>query len=239
MSTIQPPVLGVKRQTLPTQVATVLVQRLAGGSNDAEAALLSEPAVCREFAVSRGVAREALRILASLDMITIAQGRPVVLRPATDWDYLDPRLFEWLPAEEANGLLRELHEARLILEPELAARAAAAIGEDALDRIHGSLDRMSTLEGDPDRYLEADLAFHIEICRAARNRLLDRIMRSSRWLLIASRKVTNRLPPGLSAATRSHSRIFAALAARDPEAARQAMRRHLEAGSRAWLGQPR
>jgi DNA-binding GntR family transcriptional regulator len=53
-------------------------------------------------------------------------------------------------------------------------------------------------------------------------------MYSARWLLTASRRVTNEVPGSLRRATEAHARIFAALEARDPEAAREAMRSHLQ-----------
>jgi DNA-binding FadR family transcriptional regulator len=65
------------------------------------------------------------------------------------------------------------------------------------------------------------------ICQAADNRILDRIMYSARWLLSASRRVTNR-HNALHKVTQAHARIFAAIEARDAEAARQAMRDHLQ-----------
>jgi DNA-binding FadR family transcriptional regulator len=235
MPSIQSGEDGVKLRTLPTQVAAILTRRIVEGQIS-EGRAPSELDICQDFGVSRVVAREALKILASLDIVEIAQGRRVVLRPRAEWDYLSPLLLEWLPPEQAEGLLRELHEVRVLLEPELAARAAAAMDDDTLSRIRAELDRMSQLEEDPDGYLEADLAFHMEICKAARNRLLDRIMYSSRWLLTASRRITNQLPSALAAATRAHRNIYAALEARDPVAAREAMRAHVTANWPAWFG---
>jgi DNA-binding FadR family transcriptional regulator len=237
MSRIQASDERVKLRTLPTQVAAILARRIMDGAlGDGHAP--SELDVTREFGVSRVVAREALKILASLDMVEIAQGRRVVLRPPAEWDYLSPLLIEWLSPEDVDGLLRELHQVRMLLEPELAAGAAAAIDGRALRRIHDELERMRRLEDDPDAYLESDLAFHMEICKAARNRLLDRIMYSSRWLLTASRKITNQRPSALALATGHHRAIYDALAARDPEAARDAMRAHVTANAVAWSGRP-
>jgi DNA-binding FadR family transcriptional regulator len=53
-------------------------------------------------------------------------------------------------------------------------------------------------------------------------------MYSARWLLSASRKVTNEAPGGLHLATEAHAKIFAALESHDPDAAREAMRSHLQ-----------
>jgi DNA-binding FadR family transcriptional regulator len=218
---------GVKVRTLPVQVAAQLVHRIAdGGLTDGRAP--SELEISQEFGVSRVVARETLKILASLDIVEIAQGRRVTIRPLEEWDYLNPLLAEWLPEEHVDTLLRELHETRVLLEPELAAMAAVSITDAALARLGQALDRMTDLEVDPDGYLEADLEFHMEICRAGNNRILERIMYSARWLLTASRRVTNAATEDLHVATAAHTQIHEALTARDPEAARAAMREHLQ-----------
>ncbi|WP_232667138.1 FadR/GntR family transcriptional regulator [Pseudonocardia sp. TRM90224] len=218
----------VKVRTLPVQVAARLTRRIVeGGIEDGRAP--SELDILQEFGVSRVVARETLKILASLDIVDIAQGRRVTVRPQAEWDYLSPLLAEWLPDEHVDGLLRELHQMRELLEPGLAAMAAVVISDETLARLREAVDRMASLESDPAAYLEVDQEFHMEICRAAENRILDRIMYSARWLGIASRRVTNK--GSLPNATVDHARIFRALEARDPDAAREAMRVHMEGNS--------
>ncbi|NBH10604.1 FCD domain-containing protein [Amycolatopsis sp. SID8362] len=208
------------------QVAAHLTRRIVrGGIEDGRAP--SELEITQEFGVSRVVARETLKILASLDIVDVAQGRRVVVRPRAEWDYLSPLLIEWLPAEIVDELLQELHQMRALLEPELAAMAAASISDETLARLGDEIGRMAALEAEPEAYLEVDHEFHMEICRAAGNRILDRIMYSARWLGTASRRATNEAPAGLHRATAQHAKIYEALVARDPAAARAAMREHL------------
>ncbi|PRY41416.1 FadR/GntR family transcriptional regulator [Umezawaea tangerina] len=217
---------AVKVRTLPVQVAAHLTRRIVSGAVE-DGPFPSELDISQEFGVSRVVARETLKILASLDIVDVAQGRRVVVRPRAEWDYLSPLLVEWLPGETVTELLQELDQMRVLLEPELAAMAAASVTDETLDRLRGEIDRMSALEGDPDAYLEVDHEFHMEICRAADNRILDRIMYSARWLGTASRRITNEAPAALRKATTDHTEIYEALVARDPEGARAAMRKHL------------
>jgi DNA-binding FadR family transcriptional regulator len=208
------------------QVAAHLTRRIVSGEIE-DGRAPSELDISQEFGVSRVVARETLKILASLDIVDVAQGRRVTVRPRAEWDYLSPLLIEWLPTEIVTELLRELDQMRVLLEPELAAMAAASITDETLDRLRGVVDRMSALEAEPDAYLEVDHEFHMEICRAADNRILDRIMYSARWLGTASRRITNEAPAALRKATNDHTEIYEALVARDPEGARAAMRKHL------------
>jgi DNA-binding FadR family transcriptional regulator len=218
--------MDVKLRTLPNQVAGVLVRRIVGGEV-ANGLVPSEQEISLEFGVSRAVVREALKILRGLDMVEIAQGRRVMLRPAAEWDYLSPLLVEWLPPDQIDRLLHELHAARLILEPAIAAQAAWGITDELLARLAGLLQAMAANEHDPDRYLELDLDFHMTICLATRNRIIDRFMYSSRCWQSASRRMTNQLPRALLLATAGHQAIYDALAARDPKRAETTMREHL------------
>lgn len=216
----------VKVRTLPVQVAAHLTRRIVNGEiSDGRGP--SELDIAREFGVSRVVARETLKVLASLDIVDVAQGRRVVVRPPAEWDYLSPLLIEWLPGEVVGELLQELDQMRMLLEPELAAMAAAIVTDETLDRLRDEIGRMAALEGDPNAYLEVDHEFHMEICRAANNRILDRIMYSARWLGTASRRITNEDSDALCKATADHTEIYEALVARDPDRARAAMRKHL------------
>ena len=225
---------SVHLRTLPTQVAAVLVRRIAKGEfPDGRAP--SELQILVEFGVSRAVAREALKILSSLDMVEIAQGRRVMLRPIAEWDYLSPLLIEWLPQAQVRELLLELHDARFIFEPPIAARAARSLTNEDLTRLRTLLDAMVEHAEDPHGYLKLDLEFHMEICRATRNRILDRFMYSSRWWQLASRRISNQAPHALPTATEQHRAIYEALAARDPERAEAAMRKHLEKNTVATM----
>ncbi len=219
-------VMDVKLRTLPTQVAGVLVGRIVEGEF-ADGLAPSEQQIMLEFSVSRAVAREALKILQALDMVEISQGRRVSLRPPTEWDYLNPLLVEWLPARHVHRLLSELHEARLMFEPTIAAQAACSLTDADLAHLRELVEAMPAVEHDPDRYLEVDLEFHMAICRATHNRILGRFMYSSRCWQSASRRITNQAPGALSRATERHRLIYEALAARDPARAKAVMRMHL------------
>lgn len=218
--------IEVQLRTLPMQVGGVLARRVASG-DFVDGLLPSEQQISAEFVVSRAVAREALKVLASLDMVGISQGRRVVVRPATEWDYLNPLLIEWLPPDEIPHLLQELHDARLVIEPGLAARAARTATAHDLARMRATLDGMEANLERPERFLEHDLQFHLEVCKATRNRMLDRFMYSSRWWQSASRRITNRPRAALPAALSDHRQIYEAIEAGDPELAERAMRRHL------------
>ncbi len=140
------------------------------------------------------------------------------------------------PLLDARGFA-ELFEMRLLLEPAAAFRAAARITTEVLSE----LDRLvaearafvNSAEAGRDRFVDYrefaanDTHFHALITEAAGNRLLaDAVLR------LRTHRHTFRLyfTQGIAASTPDeHQAIVQALAARDGEAAADAIRAHIEA----------
>jgi len=108
--------------------------------------------------------------------------------------------------QEMGTALEELRVAEEELSTQAEQLAASAIAIDQERERYAEL-----FEFAPDAYLEVDHEFHMEICRAADNRILDRIMYSARWLGTASRRITNEAPAALRKATTDHTAIYEAL----------------------------
>jgi DNA-binding FadR family transcriptional regulator len=225
----------IRIQKLGDQVVRIIGARIVSGEYGGNRRLPTEHEISREFGVSRTVARDVMSILGSLGVISVSQGRRVTLRPATAWDYLNPLLLEFHSPEDVRRILGDLHEVRLLLEPEIAARAAERITPDRIASMQRALSAMNQYERDPDRFLEHDVAFHMELVWACENVVFGRIVQSSRGLLAASRRVTQLIPGGLQIANAGHEKILEAVAAGDPAEARRAMREHLEFASRVWM----
>lgn len=231
---------GVSVRTLPRQVAAVLGGRIVEAvATHHDIVCPTEQELSAEFNVSRAVAREAIGLLAALDMVSTSQGRRPVLRDEREWDYLNPALVEFIGETRKQELLTDLHEVRLILEPLVAARAAESADTAALGRLEAEVSRMRHIESNPDEYLDADLQFHMELCRVQPNRVLERILVSCKWLLVASRRITNVQGDTRRHATEAHEEIYRAVASADPEAAHQAMALHLETVTPVWVARGR
>lgn len=138
-----------------------------------------------EFAVSRTVAREAMRLLESLGMVEIRRRVGLIVAPEEQWDVLSTRVIEWRlagPGHEAQ--LRSLLDLRIAVEP-TAARLAAL---HATDRQRESLLELTELLHDLGRqgvdeteeYLAADVGWHQTLCTRAATRCSPRSTASSR-----------------------------------------------------------
>jgi DNA-binding FadR family transcriptional regulator len=222
---------SVQALKLSDQVTRVLAGRIVNGDLGLPP---TEQDICAEFGVSKTTAREVIGALASRGLVTVRHGRRMEIRPVSEWNHLDPLLLELnRDAEDVRRTLGDLHDLRMLLEPEIAARAALMATDEQLSRMRYAIERMEELEADPDAYLEIDVDFHSELAAATGNIVLSFVLDSVRELLRVSRRVTN-LINKMPDATLAHRRIYEALLAREPETARQAMRAHLLTVTEAW-----
>jgi DNA-binding FadR family transcriptional regulator len=219
---------------LSDRVVVVLAERIVNGEIGAEVPPPTEQEICAEFDVSKTTAREVIGALAGRGLVTVHHGRRMTVSPVAEWNHLDPLLLELNhDTVSVRRTLADLHDVRMLLEPEIAARAALRASDAQLDAIHGTLGRMGSLEHDPDTYLDAGVDFHSELAAACGNVMLAFVLDSVRELLRASRQFTKLVNP-MPEATLAHRRIYEALVAREPEAAREAMRAHLLTVAEVW-----
>jgi GntR family transcriptional repressor for pyruvate dehydrogenase complex len=81
---------------------------------------------------------------------------------------------------------------------------------------------------DPDAYVEADLDFHLALAEAVGNPLILSLLDSIVGLLREQRTRIFDMRGGPERGQYHHKRILAAIEQRDSEAAREAMRAHLQ-----------
>jgi DNA-binding FadR family transcriptional regulator len=221
---------------LSDQVTRALARRIANGEFAGEVPPPTESEICAEFGVSKTTAREVIRSLVERGFVEVRQGRRMQVRDATEWNQLDPLMIELIDDPDvARRYLADVHYVRTLIEPEVAARAALSADEDQIRRARASVDAMAWLEDDPDRYLEADVAFHRELAAATGSVILAFVLDSLGALQRLSRLLTNRLLHRMPEATREHRRILEAVAAREPERARREMQAHLKTVAHVWV----
>jgi GntR family transcriptional repressor for pyruvate dehydrogenase complex len=127
----------------------------------------------------------------------------------------------------------ELTEARLLFEGEAAALAATQISDEGLAELQALVEDIERENENPAGTVKADRAFHLAIARATRNaavaeaveRLWDLRASSPESALLHEKARSANIKPVVD----EHTAILQALRARDPLAARAAMRAHLAA----------
>jgi GntR family transcriptional repressor for pyruvate dehydrogenase complex len=187
--------------------------------------LPAERALSEQLGVSRTVVREALRSLASMNILDIRHGAGVFVASLDLPSLIEP--FEFAVSIDLTAI-SQVAEARLVLEPGLAQLAAERADESSVMRLRELVSEVGAHVGDPPRFVEADLAFHSEIRRLANNSFLSRFMESLAELARTSRSLTNPIPNVRQKTVHDLRRIAEAIAHRDGVGAAEAMRNHVE-----------
>jgi len=211
-------------QVLNALVESIVAEKFASGDS-----LPSEAEMCEVYGVSRSSVREALRVLAEKGLIEVRHGLGTRVNPPEQWDFMDSLV---LSARRKNGAMApifdDLHEARKIVECEVAALAAQrATAEDAA-RLARTLDDIRESVGDPSAFADAAFAFHRVLFEATRNRVLLRMAAPIREVLAYTIQVASATPGALETGLVEREAIYSAVVAGDSTAARNAMSTHLD-----------
>jgi GntR family transcriptional repressor for pyruvate dehydrogenase complex len=192
--------------------------------------LPTEGEIVRAWGVSRTVVREALSKLQASGLVETRHGiGTFVLEPQSK------PVFIIDPAEIAAAVdVMAVLELRIRLETETAGLAAQRRTDAQLAELRGALDELEARsEGKGGDTVDADLRFHMVIAAATGNRYFAEIMGHLGATLIPRARINSPkvasedLPQYLRRVNREHEEIYEAIARRDPEAARAAMRLHL------------
>ncbi|QIK72713.1 FadR family transcriptional regulator [Propioniciclava coleopterorum] len=144
-------------------VLEVLGLAIASDEVGASSIILIEEVEAR-FAVSRSVAREALRILESLGMVAMKRRVGCIVQPRAGWSVTDPRVIHWrISGPHRVQELDQLMQLRAGVEPiaaRLAAGSARTVGLVLLEHAEEMRSLASQERGHTAEFLAADVAFH-------------------------------------------------------------------------------
>lgn len=204
---------------------------MVGGTFPVGYPLPSEAELATRFGVSRLTVREAIRLLASTNVIHVRQGRSSVINEPTLWSPLDGRLLIARSRVESDRLLvaRRLLEARRAVEVAIAELAAVRREESHVELLVRAHEDMTEAHarGDVEAATEADLAFHGLLFEAADNVFLTALFEPLASVLRTLRRQTSSVEDIRAHALDRHAAILQAVILRDAAAARDAMQIHL------------
>jgi GntR family transcriptional repressor for pyruvate dehydrogenase complex len=218
MQTIQ------KNVPLHRQVADLLSERIISGEYAPGALLPGERELGETLGVSRTVVREAVKNLESRRLVRIEHGRGTVVQEADGQPVADSLR---VALRRGAHVLEDLLEVRRSLEVALAGLAARRRSEENLDALRRALEVMRSKPDQPEGYVDADVAFHTEIARAAQNPVFLILLEPLAELLADSRRASFAGPAMVKRRLRQHEEIFEAIRRGDGGEAMAAMARHL------------
>jgi DNA-binding FadR family transcriptional regulator len=177
--------------------------------------------------VSRTVARDVVKVLESLQLVTTRRRVGVTVRPRSEWSLFDPRLIRWrLAGPDRARQLRSLSELRRGVEPVAAALAAVHVNPEQCGKLTAAVIGMSVTgkQGDLAAYLQHDMAFHCTLLEASGNDMFAALA-SVVGEVLAGRTRHGLMPAHPEpAATRLHADVAEAVASGDAVGAERAMR---------------
>ena len=193
---------------------------------------------------SRGVVREAIKVLAAKGLVVSRPRTGTRVRSPEAWNLLDPDVMAWQQEGLPRGaFLGQLTEVRLLIEPAAAELAARRAGPEervslqvAFRDMREALDRSPP---DHEGYNEADLRFHRTIVQACRNDILEQMGAIVNRTLLVAFNAALRVPGLPRSSLSRHQAILDAIWRRQPNRAREAMRRLVQNTGRAIAKLPR
>jgi DNA-binding FadR family transcriptional regulator len=222
------------RRKLYEYVVDDLGLQIIRGDYLPEDTLPNEDALCKEFGVSRGVLREAMKVLIQKGLIESRPKTGTLIRPRSCWNLFDPDVLIW-KSQAGNKLefLQNIMEVRRIIEAEATKLAAERASTEDIERIRSIHHEMANTITNGTRYSDEDfilidLKFHMAILEACGNELIVQIGHTMRQALLTARQSDRHDIEAQKAVLPSHLMILDAIAEHDPVRAYKAAQEHIE-----------
>jgi DNA-binding GntR family transcriptional regulator len=194
----------------------ILSNQLAPGTH------LQEEEIAAQLGISRAPVREALRLLAAEDLVTITPRRGAIVKALSPQEFLDAY---------------QVREALEVLAMRLAIPRLSEAELQALRDLHGEM-MLSAARSDVDRFFEANTAFHTALVEASGNARLRELYRLLMNQLQRYRMRSMSLRGGIERSLAEHAAILEAVTRRDAEAAGRLLGEHIRMPQRILESSP-
>jgi GntR family transcriptional repressor for pyruvate dehydrogenase complex len=196
--------------------------------------LPAERALAEQTGVSRSSVRIGLRALAAMGVIQSRHGSGTYITDGPP--ALESEPLQFLAA--LHGVNRQaMFEARRLLEVGVAGLSAERATQDDLVILAEEVTSLFASLDDPQAFLVHDIRFHRAVAAASGNQILASLVEMVSSLFYESRKASVHRARDMRESADMHRRIYHAIRAHNPEAARAAMNEHLGLSERAQLSE--
>lgn len=202
------------------QIERLILKKLQPGDK-----LPSERELAELLRVSRSSIRDAIRSLELMGMVEPRQGAGTIVREISSESLTNPLANV---IKRKGELIHELLDFRMMLEPQLAARAATRVSDEEVAEMEEILDRQDKKVHEGESSVAEDSEFHYAIALASGNSVVLKVLDTLMDLLRDSRERSLQVEGRPQKSISGHRKILAAIKRRDSEAAKVAMRRHIE-----------
>ncbi|MEW5817022.1 MAG: FadR/GntR family transcriptional regulator [Spirochaetota bacterium] len=226
----------VQPQKYYMQIARQIRNHIREGKLKIGDKLPPERNLALQFGASRASIREALSALEMLGLIECKSGHGNFIKADGSEGTIDGELLKTLLMDHDPY---EIFEARLELEPPLAALAAERATEEERKRLCLQVDTLKRTGREiPNNfnlielYMEEDRKYHLEIGRCSHNNVLftvfsgvNLMMKETHWKVLKSKGLHKQ--ENVLAYEKEHGAILDAIIRKDSKAAHREMKRHI------------
>jgi GntR family transcriptional regulator, transcriptional repressor for pyruvate dehydrogenase complex len=217
---------------LSDKVTEAILEMIASNKLKPGDALPPERELGMQFDVSRTVIREAVRTLRAKGLLEVKSGSGVRI-VAVDGATVRESMRHFVHGSSLD--YTKVDEVRRVLEVAAAGLAAERATEEDITRIDETIALLANECHDLEKSVLHDLAFHRGLATATHNELFLVLHDSmGEMLLEVRRRNLSRGRKERRLVVEMHRKIRDAVAAHDAEAAKQAMREHLEHVQATW-----
>jgi len=215
----------IKKTRIPEEVADRVRVLILDGTFPSGQPLPPERLLAERFGVSRGSIRDALRILELVGLLETRHGQGTFPRELTVERLVAPLASVMAYRQDMKD---ELMDVRRMFEPAVARAAAERATEEDVADLQRIIDTQRRKLKTGQSAIVEDSAFHATLARCTRNRVVVSIMAILNDLLVESRAQSLRQKGRPARSVDGHEAVVDALRRRDPDAAAQAMSRHID-----------
>ena len=165
--------MGARAKTLAEQVADGIMNLIQETPYKAGDKLPTEKELCESTGAGRNTVREALKILASRNVLEIRQGAGTFVSEKQGIPD-DPLGFSMV--NDHVKLTKDLLQVRIMLEPQIAALAAQCAKEHEIKELEEILEEMEAAMKKREDYSELDTKFHTKIAQCTHNIVMENLL---------------------------------------------------------------
>ena len=213
---------SLEEKSLPQKISEDIISLILEENLQPGDKLPNETILSERLNAGRSSVREAMKLLASRNIVTIRQGSGTYIASSPGM-VEDPLGFTFIGNKQK--LIHDLLEVRFLLEPSIAAMAATNAEEKDIKKITALCDEVEVLLNNHEDHTHKDIEFHAAIALSSKNVVVPRlipVINSSIPLFVESTGNTLH-----KETIETHREIADAIAAHDPLRAQDAMYLHL------------
>ena len=215
----------IKKRRLAEEVADRVRGMILEGAFPPAQPLPAERDLAERFGVSRSAVRDALRMLEMIGLIETRHGQGTFPKELSVDRLVAPltAVMSYRP-----DMRDDLMDVRLMFEPAVARAAATRATEEDLVDLERALEAQRAKLASGQSPIAEDTSFHALLARSTQNRVVVSIMAILNDLLVESREQALSQKGRPEQSLQGHQDVIAALRRCDPDAAAQAMHKHIK-----------